>query len=235
LKFSCTYKYYHAKSAPTTYTLYVRANPRDFHNHAAVRSWITPYLESLGRQPEFLWRNLNYATLHAGKELWGGNSHVQDILIYRDTYRPEEVGEVMFHELAHVSVDSFFRDRTRYKQAIKKDCNRYFSSYARDHPERESIAESFLLYWGARYRKDRLQREKYNKILTIAPNRLKLFAETIDSELTILPYRPTIISQHNYAHVSFPSPIPPRTPQLTPQEEAEALREYAEDGGYFKQ
>jgi len=58
--------------------------------------------------------------------------------------------------------------------AQKKD-NNYISTYARDNPAREDIAESFLAYFAVTYRKDRISQNTYDTIMRIIPNRIKFF------------------------------------------------------------
>ena len=53
----------------------------------------------------------------------------------------------------------------------------FISDYARDYPDREDIAESFLTYLAVRYRPERLTDADRAAILTTIPNRLIYFDE----------------------------------------------------------
>ena len=51
------------------------------------------------------------------------------------------------------------------------------STYARDNPDREDIAESFLLYLALEYRSDRISQELKNTVLETIPNRMDYFGK----------------------------------------------------------
>ena len=51
----------------------------------------------------------------------------------------------------------------------------FISTYARDFPSREDIAESFLPYLAIRYRADRISQSLANTILLTIPNRIAYF------------------------------------------------------------
>ena len=64
----------------------------------------------------------------------------------------------------------------------------FISDYARDHPDREDIAESILMYFAVRYHPRRLSPEDRWAILTAIPNRLAYFEE---QGLDMSPYEAT--------------------------------------------
>ena len=51
----------------------------------------------------------------------------------------------------------------------------FISTYARDNPTREDIAESFLPYLAVRYRPERISQTLANTILQTIPNRIAYF------------------------------------------------------------
>ena len=51
------------------------------------------------------------------------------------------------------------------------------STYARDNPDREDIAESFLLYLALEYRSDRISQELKNTVLETISNRMDYFGK----------------------------------------------------------
>ena len=55
---------------------------------------------------------------------------------------------------------------------------RFISTYARDFPSREDIAETFVPYLAVRYRSDRISQSLRNTILAAIPNRI----EYLDSQ-----------------------------------------------------
>lgn len=58
----------------------------------------------------------------------------------------------------------------------------FISTYARDNPDREDIAESFLPYLAARHRADRISEELARTIGTTIPNRMRYF-DALDLDL----------------------------------------------------
>ena len=68
------------------------------------------------------------------------------------------------------------RDSSGWRAAQRAD-GVFISDYARDHPDREDIAESFLTYLAVRYRPERLTDAERAAILTAIPNRLIYFDE----------------------------------------------------------
>ncbi len=113
-------------------------------------------------------------TINAGYESWGGG------LIHtdkgKDYIRRGLVEEVFVHEAAHVALDPEHRDSSGWRAAQRAD-GVFISDYARDHPDREDIAESFLTYLAVRYRPERLTDAERAAILTAIPNRLIYFDE----------------------------------------------------------
>jgi hypothetical protein len=57
----------------------------------------------------------------------------------------------------------------------QKSDNQFISTYAKDNPTREDIAESYLPYFAVRYRSDRISKSLVRKITQSIPNRIKYF------------------------------------------------------------
>jgi PEP-CTERM motif len=53
----------------------------------------------------------------------------------------------------------------------------FISTYARDYPDREDIAESFLPYLALRYRADRISQSLSDTISQTIPNRINYFSD----------------------------------------------------------
>ena len=84
--------------------------------------------------------------------------------------------EILVHEAAHSALDIAHKDSPGWRAAQAAD-GVFISEYARDHPDREDIAESFLPYLAVRYRPERLTDAERAVILTTIPNRLIYFDE----------------------------------------------------------
>ena len=152
-----------------------RVNP-EFGSKEAAQAEVETYAPALGRLPAVLLSAMprRGITINAGYEPWGGG------LIHtdqgKDYIRRGLVAEVFVHEAAHVALDPEHRDSSGWRAAQRAD-GVFISDYARDHPGREDIAESFLTYLAVRYRSGRLTATDRAAILTAIPNRLIYFDE----------------------------------------------------------
>ena len=78
------------------------------------------------------------------------------------------------HEAAHTSLDAAHATSAGWLSAQVKDVN-FISSYARDNPAREDVAESVLTWLAVRYRASRIDPAQVAKIQQAIPNRLAYF------------------------------------------------------------
>ena len=84
--------------------------------------------------------------------------------------------ETLVHEASHTSLDSYHAESEGWLSAQDKDCE-FISTYARDNPIREDVAESYLPYLAIRYRSDRISDNLKKRIEEAIPNRIKYFDE----------------------------------------------------------
>ena len=158
-----------------------RVNP-EFADINAARTEVNKFAPALGRLPAVFLSNVGAVAVNAGEGAWGGSSQDSSILIHVDdrgtwvAIRDGSVEEVLMHEAAHVSLDVAHKDSPGWLAAQEAD-GVFISTYARDNPGREDIAESALAYFAVRYRPGRLSPEDHWAILTAIPNRLAYFEE----------------------------------------------------------
>merc|ERR1712113_64951 len=74
-----------------------------------------------------------------------------------------------------------------YQKVIRQDCNEFYSTYAKEHPDREGMAESFVAYFGIRFRRERLTQQQIEDITSIGPNRLKFFYDNVGEAMSRPP------------------------------------------------
>ena len=86
----------------------------------------------------------------------------------------ESLRKLLVHEAAHTSLDASHAYAVEWVAAQEKD-GEFISTYARDNPYREDIAESFLLYFALRYRADRVSKNLKEVVNQTIPNRLAYF------------------------------------------------------------
>ena len=79
--------------------------------------------------------------------------------------------EVFIHEATHTTLDARHASSSGWIQAQGNDMN-FISTYARDHPMREDLAESFPMWMALRYREGRISSRLAATIRTRMPHRI---------------------------------------------------------------
>ena len=160
-------------------TLEFQVNP-EFGSVDAARAEVDAYAPALGRLPAVMLSRALKVQLNAGDELFGGNWRDQSFLIHTGQgakYRRDGfLEEALFHEAAHVSLDGDHADAEGWRAAQAAD-GEFISTYARDFPDREDVAETALPYFAVRYQPGRLSAEQRAMIEATVPNRLQYFDE----------------------------------------------------------
>ena len=155
-------------------TIEIQANPEFDEQSARVEA--SRFAPVIGRLPRCLRRDVKTVWLHRGMSDFGGGN--ENLLIYSD--RAAEyiakgiLEETLFHEATHTSIDPRYKNDRKWKAAQKRDGN-FISAYARDNPDREDLAESFVLYFAARHRPDRINALNRSKIESAIKQRLDYF------------------------------------------------------------
>jgi hypothetical protein len=164
----------------------IQVNP-EFGSSEAARVEAEKYAIVIGRIPKALRINVLTVWIHKGMELFGGGNN--NLLIHvgqGDAYIADGILEETFvHEAAHTSLDAAHAASAGWLSAQAKDVN-FISTYARDNPTREDVAESVLLWLAVRYRASRISPAQISKIQRAIPNRLAYFDSL---SLVVLPIR----------------------------------------------
>ena len=151
----------------------------EFESADTARAEVDTYAPALGRLPAFLMTNAREVEISAVDAVFQGN---QAGIIHIYTGSGEELirngflEEVLFHEAGHASLDRHHKDSAGWREARDRD-GVFISQYARDHADREDVAESILPYFAVRHRPGRLTDADRSAILTAIPNRLLYFDE----------------------------------------------------------
>jgi hypothetical protein len=155
----------------------VQVNP-EFSTKELAEVEAIKYAKAIGRLPKVLRKDVKTVWIHKGQQPFGGGNN--NILIHTEqAVKYENDGileETLVHEASHTSLDSYHAKSSGWIASQKADVN-FISTYARDNPEREDIAESFLLYLAVKYRSDRISQDLKNIINSTIPNRIKYFDE----------------------------------------------------------
>lgn len=145
------------------------------------------YATYIGKLPTLLRTDVDTAWIHKGDYPFGGGN--RNILIHTDHAAVLEsahfaggsgnyVEEVLIHEAAHTSLDQYHAKAAGWLNAQAKDPT-FISTYARDNPVREDIAESFLPYLLVRHRAERVPASVVDTINEAIPHRLGYFDQRV--------------------------------------------------------
>lgn len=156
-------------------TIEVQVNP-EFGNSASAFVEASKYAPVIGRLPSCLRADVETVWIHRGNNLFGGGNN--NLLIHTGQAVQYEMSgileETLVHEASHTSLDADHADSTGWLTAQSEDGD-FISTYARDYPNREDIAESFLMYLAVRYRADRISPALKDTITQTIPNRIAYF------------------------------------------------------------
>jgi len=134
------------------------------------------YAPVIGRLPAGLRRDVETVWIHRGTNPFGGGNN--NLLIHTGQAALYEIDgileETLVHEASHTSLDARTAGTSAWRRA-QDDDPVFISTYARDNPTREDVAESWLTYFAVRHRHDRISDELYDKITAAIPHRLKYF------------------------------------------------------------
>ena len=153
----------------------IQVNP-EFQDSTLAALESSKYAREIGRLPTVLRKDIKTAWIHKGTQPFGGGNN--NILIHTGQsvlYEKDGIlEETLVHEASHTSLDRDHARSSGWKLAQKADTN-FISTYARDNPLREDIAETFLLYLAVRYRAERISPELSATIEKTIPNRISYF------------------------------------------------------------
>ncbi|MBM3966763.1 MAG: hypothetical protein FJ308_17115 [Planctomycetes bacterium] len=155
-------------------TIEVQVNP-EFEQKAA-RKESEFYARVIGRLPRCLRDQVKTVWIHAGKKLFGGGN--RNLLIHteqgKEYLRDGILEETLCHEASHTSLDGIHARSDRWRTAQSLD-DGFISKYAKENPEREDVAETFLIYLALKHRRDRISDELAAMVSKTVPNRLAYF------------------------------------------------------------
>jgi len=158
-----------------------RVHP-EFETQASAEAAAARYAHVIGQLPYVLRRRVLSVAILMGTYPFGGDARCGEILIHTGQARQYEndgiLEETLVHEACHVSLDVFHAEAGDWIAAQRAD-GEFISIYARDHPVREDIAESFLPYYAVRYRPERMSSEMLRTIEETISHRIAYFDEHV--------------------------------------------------------
>lgn len=152
----------------------IQINPEFSEADAATEA--ERYARMFGQLPTLLRKDVETSWIHRGVNPWGGGN--RNLLIHTGQaalYQQDGIAEeTLIHEASHTSLDADYSASPGWLDAQQADPT-FISTYARDFPTREDIAESFLPYVALRYRRDRISNELAATFEVTMPNRIQFF------------------------------------------------------------
>lgn len=150
-------------------------NP-EFGSVSAATVEAEKYAYVIGKLPYSLRIDVKQIWVHQGAQLFGGGNH--SILIHTGQAASYEksgiLEETIIHEASHTSLDATHSASSGWTSAQAQDVN-FISTYARDNPIREDVAESFITWLMVRYKASKISTTNFNRITQAIPNRLSYF------------------------------------------------------------
>ncbi len=152
----------------------VQVNPE--FSATKARKLAVRYAKVIGRLPKCLRLDVDTVWIHAGVQPFGGGN--RNLLIHTGQsalYEKDGIlEETLVHEASHTSLDDGHAAAKGWLAAQKSDPD-FISTYARDNPTREDVAETFLLWLAVRHRLETIDAETARTIRRTIPARLKYF------------------------------------------------------------
>jgi hypothetical protein len=153
----------------------IQVNP-EFETKENALEEAQKYAFYIGKLPTALREKVETVWIHKGDNAYGGGNN--NILIHTGAGERDIangfIEEVLMHEASHTSLDPDHANSEGWLAAQEED-GHFISTYARDYPLREDIAESYLMYFAVRYKPDRISASLKETILNTIPNRIAYF------------------------------------------------------------
>lgn len=175
-----------------------QVNP-EFGSTGAAQAVVDFYAPIIGRLPRALRQDVQTSWIHQGDEPFGGGNN--NLLIHTGQLAQTYIDlgaleEILAHEAAHTSLDADLASSPAWLAAQAADPE-FISTYARDNPTREDVAESLVPWLALQCARDRIDAEVAATIEASIPNRLALF-EAAALELAPLECNPVRIHRDGF-------------------------------------
>ncbi len=183
-------------------TMIVQVNPEFGEKRAFEEA--KKYSLVIGQMPFVLRKDVERVTIHDGKKPFGGGN--RGLLIHTgmgESYiRGGILAETLYHEASHTSLDRTHAGNKDWLTAQKEDPE-FISGYAKSHPRREDVAETYLMYFAVRYKPERISKKLRDTIKGAVPNRIKYF------DSLKVSMHPVVKSKWDGVEAKTPPPVTP--------------------------
>jgi hypothetical protein len=130
----------------------VQVNP-EFGSRASAEEQALFFATEIGRLPSVLRDDMETVWIHKGDKPFGGGNNNFLIHVGHAAFLMRDLNalhETLAHEGVHTSLDETWANAPAWRAAQEKD-GAFISPYARDNPETEDLAETFLMWMASRY------------------------------------------------------------------------------------
>ena len=139
------------------------------------------YGEAIGRLPKVLRRDVQTVWIHDGLNGFGGGNnnlliHTKQGDDYVNYWKGDILDETFIHEGSHTSIDGYVYGTPKWEAAVADDA-KFISDYARDNPQREDIAETYLVWFATRARPETFTKAELDQWEADMGNRFEYFDE----------------------------------------------------------
>ena len=151
-------------------------NP-EFGSVEAARAEATRYARIIGQLPWTSRRNVHSFAVHQGDLDFGGNRNGTLLIHAGRTASYEALGvleEILIHEAGHASLDERHESAPAWLAAQNAD-GEFISTYAKDNPTREDVAETYPMYLAVRDTTGRVSEDLKARIASVIPHRIAYF------------------------------------------------------------
>jgi hypothetical protein len=168
----------------------------DFESIEDVKLVADKYAYMLGQLPRALRSNLREVYFLEGNfGIGGGFGAIQ---IHTDSGATalalNVMEEILVHEGVHASLQLDYSTDSPDWVAAQQADPEFISNYARDFPDREDMAESFVLWMALRYKPERLTASARQVVEATIPNRLAYFDSLNLDMRPVTPYGPNLFA-----------------------------------------
>ena len=170
----------------------IQINPEFTLEEATVEA--NKYAFLIGQLPTGLRKDVQTMWIHKGEGSYGGGNnnllvHTGESKFLENWWTGNIIEETLIHEATHTSIDAYHypdneTDGAAWIDVVSKDDGCYISSYARDNPYREDLAELMPLYVAVRYFPDRISSDIRDKILSCNFNRIK-YLDSLELDMSL--------------------------------------------------
>lgn len=158
-----------------------QVNP-EFGDEDASRAPVEYYAPLFGRLPNVLRRGVANVWIHKGDNPFGGTRFIDGrpaVLIHTGALAQSYINqgvleEILVHEATHAVMDQWVENAPGWLAAQTADIE-FISTYARDNPTSEDVAESFLMYLASCCGQGRVSTNIINTTRATIPARLRYF------------------------------------------------------------